>query len=168
MAERRAGAGGRPRAGARADAGSVLMLVPAGVLVLFVLGAIAVDAAIGFLAQRELSATAAAVANDAATVALAEDRFYADDAAGRLEVDEGAAAEVVRRGLELRAPRGVHDVSWSVRAAGDQVCVTLTGRVPYLFSRIVPGAPQHAAVRGRAVATAARPATPVPGAGLDC
>lgn len=153
--------GGRER-------GSVLMLVPAGVLVLFVLGALAVDVAIAFLAQRELSATAAALANDAATMALADDRFFAENAAGAVEVDEGKAADVVREALAARAPGGVSDVRWSVRSADDQVCVTLTARVEYLFSHAVPGAPQGATVSGRAVATAVRGASPVRRSGVDC
>ena len=150
------------------ERGSVLMLVPAGVLVLFVLGALAVDVAIAFQAQRELSATAAALANDAATVALSDDRFYAENAAGVVEVDEGQAADLVREALAVRAPGGVRDVQWSVRSADDQVCVTLTARVDYLFSRAVPGAPQGAAVTGRAVATAVRGEGPVRRSGVAC
>jgi Flp pilus assembly protein TadG len=150
------------------ERGSVLMLVPAGVLVLFVLGALAVDVAIAFQAQRELSATAAALANDAATVALSDDRFYAENAAGAVEVDEGQAAELVREALVARAPGGVRDVRWSVRSADDQVCVTLTARVDYLFSRAVPGAPQGATVTGRAVATAAQGGSPLRPSGVDC
>ena len=150
------------------ERGSVLMLVPAGVLVLFVLGALAVDAAIAFQAQRELSATAAALANDAATVALSDDRFYAESAAGAIEVDEGGAADLVREMLAVRSPAGVRDVRWSVRSADDQVCVTLTARVDYLFSRAVPGAPQGATVTGRAVATAVRGGGPVRRSGVDC
>ena len=150
---------GRP-----ADRGSVLMLVPAGVLVLFVLGAIAVDFAVAFQAQRALSATAAALANDAATVALSEERLYA----GAVVLDEAAAGEMVREALEGRAPRGVRDVRWSVTTRGDQVCVTLTGRVAYVFSRAVPGAPQEAAVRGRAVATAVQGDGPVRRTAVEC
>jgi len=144
------------------------MLAPAGVLVLFVLGALAVDVAIAFLARRELSSTAAALANDAATMALAEDRFYAENAAGAVEVDEGRAADVVREALAARAPSGVSDLRWSVRSADDQVCVTLTARVDYLFSRAVPGAADSATVSGRAVATAVKGGSPVRRSGVDC
>lgn len=146
------------------DRGSVLMLVPAGVLVLFVLGAIAVDFAVAFQAQRELSAAAAALANDVATVALAEDELYA----GVVQVDEQAAEDVVRESLGRPAHQGVTDVESSVRALDDQVCVTLTGRVAYVFSRAVPGAPREASVRGRAVATAVRGTQPVRPTGVDC
>lgn len=146
------------------DRGSVLMLVPAGVLVLFVLGAMAVDSAIAFLAQRELSAAAASLANDVATVALSEDRLYAGEAA----IDEGRATEVVHEALGRRAPRGVGDLQTSVRAEGDQVCVTLTGRVAYVFSRAVPGAQREATVRGRAVATAVPQGATVRRSGVEC
>jgi hypothetical protein len=38
--------------------------------------------------------------------------------------------------------------------AGDRVCVTVTGRVDYIFSKAVPGASRGRTVTGRAVATA--------------
>ena len=49
--------------------GNVLLLVPAGVLVLVIFGALAVDAALAFLGQRALTDAAAAAANDAAAAA---------------------------------------------------------------------------------------------------
>jgi len=131
------------------------MLVPAGVLVLVVLGAIAVDFAVAFLAQRELSSLAASLANDAATVALSEGAFYGE-APGTVEIDRGSADDLVREALGLRAPRGITDVERSVATLDDQVCVTLTGRVAYVFARAIPGGPRGTTVTGRAVATAVR------------
>ena len=49
-----------------------LALVPAALLVLLVLAAIAVDSASEYLARRELAAAADAAANDAATFGLDE------------------------------------------------------------------------------------------------
>ena len=134
----------------------MLLLVPAGVLVLFVLGAIAVDFAIAFMAQRELTSAAAAAANDAATAALSDAAFYegGDGGPGRIEIDDDAARGFVDRALAARRPRGVSDVTTVVEAPGRQVCVTLTGRVEYLFAKAVPGGPRGTTVTGRAVATA--------------
>lgn len=135
------------------------MLVPAAVLVLFVLGSIAVDFAIAFLAQRELTSAAAAAANDAATAALSDDAFYRGQGGagpGAIEIDDEAAARFAQRAVDARAPRGVRDVAvTTVRAPGRQVCVVITGRVDYVFAKAVPGGPHGTTVTGRAVATAA-------------
>lgn len=130
------------------------MMVPAAVLVLLVLAAIAVDSAIAFLAQRELANTAVAVANDAAGAALSEPAFYATGAGGRVEIDDDAARGLVREALAARAPAGIQDVAAQVSAPGQQICVTLTGRVRYLFARAIPGAASGTTVTGRAGATA--------------
>ena len=148
--------------------GSVLMLVPAAVLVLLVLAAIVVDSAIAFLGQRELTAAAAAAANDAATAAISERTFYrptAGDPAASIEIDDDAARRVVEAAIAARAPRGVLLTGLSVRAPGRQVCVALAGEVEYLFAQALPGAPERARVEGRAVSTAVEgPAgTPVRG-----
>ena len=143
----------------RPERGSVLLLVPAAVLVLFVLGAIAVDFAIAFMAQRELTSAAAAAANDAATAAMSDAAFYeggGDPSAGpgTIEIDDEAARRFVDQALTVRRPRGVTDVTTAVEAPGRQVCVTLTGRVEYVFAKAVPGGPRGTTVTGRAVATA--------------
>jgi len=129
------------------------MLVPAGVLVLVILGAIAVDAAIAFLAQRELAGMAAAAANDAAGAALSGPGFY--EAGGRTELtlDAALARRVVDQAVAASPVRGVEDVTVDVRVTASQVCVTVSGHVPYLFARAVPGAATGTTVTGRGVAT---------------
>ena len=150
----------REQATTRAEAGqrgSVLMLVPAGVLVLVVLGSIAVDFAIVFLAQRELAGAAAAAANDAATAAISEGTFYGGargGGSGNIEIDDQAAGRVAEAALEQQAPRGVRVTRLSVQAPGRQVCVIVEGQVDYLFARALPGAAHGTTVRGRATATA--------------
>ncbi len=137
--------------------GSVLMLVPAGVLVLVVLGAIAVDFAIAFLAQRELTSAAAAAANDAAAAAISDQSFYRGQPSARpgaVEIDDEAARRVVEAALESREPRGVTLTAVSVQAPGRQVCVTLSGEVAYLFAKALPGVAHGTRVEGRATATA--------------
>lgn len=142
--------------------GSVLLLVPAGVLVLIILGAIAVDFAIAFSSQRALSSLAAAVANDAATAALSDERFYrgsAADAEGPaggsdVEIDPVAARRLAQEAVARRAPRGIGNISVDALTAGRQVCVRIRGDVEYVFSRAVPGAADGTTVEASAVATA--------------
>lgn len=145
------------RPGQRGERGSVLMLVPAAVLVLVILGAIAVDFSVAFLGQRELTSAAAAAANDAST-AIAEGRFYGGGggggAAGDVVVDEDRAARVVDQALAARAPRGVTIDGVKVDPSAGQVCVVLRGRVDYVFAKAIPGMAGGAAVQGRATATA--------------
>ena len=141
----------------RGQRGSALVLVPAAVLVLVILGAIAVDLSVVFLGQRELANAAAAAANDAATAAISKEAFYrgrGDRAPGRIEVDEEGARQVARRVLSAQAPRGVTVTGVDVRAPGSQVCVTLEGRVDHLFAKAIPGVPRSTAVRTRASASA--------------
>ena len=55
-----------------AERGSVLLLVPVGVLIVALLASIAVDSTAAFLAQREAQATASSLANDLVSLALDE------------------------------------------------------------------------------------------------
>jgi len=135
------------------------MLVPAAVLVLVILASITVDAAVAFLGQRELTNAAAAAANDAVTAALSDVAFYRGAAglpSGSLLIDPGRAREVARHAVAARAGRGVRidDVAVDLSPAGDQVCVTVRGEVPYVFAPALPFAAHHARVRGQAGATA--------------
>ena len=159
----------RQARGQPTERGSVLMLVPAGGLVLVVLGAIAVDAAVAFLGQRELSNAAAAAANDAAAAALSDTHFYRggpDGPAGTLAIDVGRARAVANGAVRARTSRGVlvDEVDVTVGGGGRQVCVTVQGRVPFLFGRALPFIDHEARVTGRAGATAV-PGNPS-GAGL--
>lgn len=133
--------------------GSVLLLVPAGVLVLFVLAAIAVDHALAFLGQRELSAAAAAAANDAVGAALSDAAYYGG-ASGPIVIDGARAERVAVEAVARRRPTGVSVTKIVVRVDGPHVCVGVAGRVAYLFTPLVPGLPRGAEVRGEAVATA--------------
>src|SRR5207248_6070957 len=75
------------------ERGSTLLLFPAAVLVVFVLGAIAADLASVFLGERELANATAAAANDTATEALANAAFYRG---GQLRVADAGAQEIGR------------------------------------------------------------------------
>lgn len=141
--------------------GSVLLLVPAGVLVLLIVAAITVDFAIAFLGQRELSGLASAVANDTATAALSDERFYrgvggagGELGAGDIEIDPVAARRLAQEAIERRAPRGLRNIVVSTRVDGSRVCVRLRGDVDYVFAKAIPGAADAITVEGRATATA--------------
>jgi Flp pilus assembly protein TadG len=75
---------------ARED-GNTLVLFPAAILIMFVLAAIAVDAAVTLNARREVADIAATAANDAVT-ALAAEAFYGE---GTIEFDLDLAAQRV-------------------------------------------------------------------------
>lgn len=150
----------------RPECGSVLLLVPAGLLVLFVLAAIAVDHALAFLGHRELSAAAAAAANDAAGAAVSDAAFYGGTS-GPIVIDGARAERIATEAVARRRPTGVTVAKVVVQVDGPHVCVGVTGRVGYLFTPIVPGLPRGVDVRGEAVATAvvgqgALPSPPAP------
>jgi len=137
----------------RRQRGSVLLLVPAAVLVLMVLGAIAVDGAIVFLGQRELGSAVAAAANDAAGAAFADAPFYE---AGRVEVDVDRAQRVAAASLAARAPRGIElRGPPEVTIVGRQLCVRATARVPRVFARSIPGASRSVVITAESTATLA-------------
>lgn len=138
----------------RADRGSVLMLVPAAVLVLVVLGAIAIDSAIVVLAQRDLSNRTAAAANDAAGFAVSEEGFYRTTHR-TVELDEARAAAFVELTFsDERRPPNYEAWSGRVVTDGPQVVVEATARVRYLFAPAIPGAARAATVTARSTATA--------------
>jgi Flp pilus assembly protein TadG len=142
-----------------AERGSILMLMPAAVLVIVVLGGIAVDAAVVFLGQRELADAAAAAANDAAVAALEERAFYDE---GALRIDPARAAEVARAAFTARRVGYLEATGLSVAVetvAGEAVRVRVTaeGTVALVFAPAVPGAARTVAVRATSLATAVRP-----------
>ncbi len=130
----------------------MLLLFPAAVLVVVVLAAIAVDAAIAFLGQREMANAVAAAANDAAALGIEERAFYRE---GTVDLDPGAvvvvAEERVRTVLD---PARFHDlqVDVTVGPAGSGPCpprvrVRATASVDALFARALPGGSRHTRVQ---------------------
>lgn len=145
---RRAGVHGRRRR----DDGSVLMLMPAAVLVIVVLGAFAVDATVAFLAEREVANLSAGLANDIAGAALDPDAFYGD---GAVRLDPARAEQVRDLAVAAYVPQYLEDVGVEQLAVvGDQVTVTVSATAPYVFSSALPGAPDGVAVSATASATA--------------
>lgn len=132
------------------------MLMPAGVLVVLVLAALAVDSAIAFLGERELTDMTAAAANDAATTALRADVFYE---CGRLEVDPSAAESIAGAVAAQRTSDAVMvtGVAVAVDNTEDPPAVTVTaeGTVRLLFTPALPWQRRTAPVGARSTAVPA-------------
>lgn len=126
------------------------MLMPAAVLVFVVLGALVVDAALVYRAEREVASLAAAAANDVAGAAVDLDAWYRD---GSLVLLPGVAREIAGR----RVAGGAFEAEVvDVVVAGDRVTVVVRGRAEHLFADAVPGAPGFTAVEASATATPTR------------
>ena len=135
------------------ERGSVLMLVPAGVLIVFVLASIAVDMSLVHLRKRQAFDLASAAANDAATAG-------ADQAAlrsGSYVIEPGSARTVVADvvGASELAPLLAAPPSVTVTAEGVSVEITL--EADYIFAGVVPGAPDGTVVAASATAVAETP-----------
>lgn len=127
--------------------------MPAGVLLVLLLGALAVDHALVFMAERHVANLAAAAANDAATAAVDHDRLYAD---GVVVLDPALARAAAEATVGAQLPGRLADVALDVVVdpVAATVTVHVTGTVAYLFSDAVPGAANRADVGATASAVA--------------
>ncbi len=141
----------RPRP--RPDRGSVLMLVPAGLLIVLIMASIAVDMSLVQLRQRQAHDLAAGAANDAATAAADVGQIRS----GGYSVDPDAATAVVDR--IVAASELAPDVVGRpvVRVTGNVVEVEVSLYADYIFAGAVPGASDGATVTARASAVAEEP-----------
>ena len=144
------------------ERGSVLLLFPAALLVVLVLGAVAVDTSLVFLGQRQLANATAAAANDAAGAALADTSFYRR---GAVSLDPLAARELATRQVQTAVAnqRRLHDVTVEVDATGDRVRVHAEASVDHLFSAMVPGAARRTNVSATTTARAEESRSSGPG-----
>lgn len=143
-----------PAAPSGAERGSVLLLVPAGVLVVLALAAMAVDAAVAFLGERQVADLAAAAANDAVTAGVDEDHLRAT---GEVRLDPDRVEEVVAATLAAASPTVDLDppVVEVLELDGEPaVRVRLTGTIGYVFAPALPGGPERARVDASATAVA--------------
>lgn len=135
----------------RTNRGSVMMLLPAGVLIVIIMAAIAIDFSHLYLERRELHSAASAAANDAVTLAIdiealragvpleeSLDYAAAQTAAGASVAAEGMAADVAVAFVDDGARIGVQ--------------VALSRRVDYIFAPAVPGGPSSKVVTAAATA----------------
>ncbi len=133
----------------RRDQGSVLMLMPAAVLIVLLLGSIAFDFSLVYLRQRQAISVAAAAANDAVVAGIDLDEFRRSQTVVLdEELVEQAAANAIA-GSDL-AP----DVlDWEARVISNtEVEVSVTVQVTYVFAKALPGAADGAVVEVRATA----------------
>lgn len=128
------------------------MLVPAAILVLLALAAIAVDGAIVLGAQRDLAHRTASLAGDLANAAVDDDALYGR---GSVVLDPLAAAAYTST---VFAPDEVPPgyLSWeaTTRTDGRRVTVTASAEVRHLFSPAAPGARRVTTVRATSSAEA--------------
>lgn len=142
----------------RDESGSVLMLVPAGILVLLLLAAIAIDGSVIWLAQRDLSNRTAGVAADVAGAAVDDVAFY-DGGNIRLRPDVADAYTALTFAPE-RLPQGYETWSADALVEGRSVTITARAEVRYVFAAAIPGLDRTATVQARTTAEA-RPITRV-------
>jgi hypothetical protein len=128
----------------RDQRGSVLMLVPAAVLVLLVLASICVDSAIALLGSRQLDAMTAAAANDIASTTVDDTAFYRHQ--GSIELRQADADRVVALAFD-RAPTGFESMRAEATVTGRQVVVRAEASVRLLFARAIPGVRHTTTVR---------------------
>jgi hypothetical protein len=123
------------------------MLMPAAVLVVVVLGALAVDQSVVYLRQRELVAAAEAAANDAAGYGLDPGAFYERD---EISLDPARARAAALASLRAR---GLDDVTLvALEVDGDELVVRLRGEAEYLFGGAIPGGDRRIPITARASA----------------
>lgn len=120
----------------RSERGSVLMLVPAGFLVLLLLAALAVDSAVAYQAHDQLRDAVSAAANDSVAAGLDSTAFYSG--AG-LTLDPGQVDLVVCRAMAAQDLASLHGMRIAVAVSGAAVRVTASASVNAVFGRIVPG-----------------------------
>ena len=138
----------------RDERGSVLALMPAAVLVFIVLGALAVDASLTFLGEREVGNVAASVANDAATLGIDVERYYAT---GELVIDPARVDEVAALALATNELGHLDGLTIDTEVIGtDVVVVRVSARVRSLFGRVLPQGLEEREVSASAEATAER------------
>ncbi|HVX19397.1 MAG TPA: hypothetical protein VHA73_15330 [Acidimicrobiales bacterium] len=135
----------------RRDAGTVLLLMPAAVLIVIILGAIAVDAAVAFTAQRNLVAAAGDASNDASEVGLDRGALLGQ---GEVRLDRRSVAATILRVLHRDGidDATVEDVA--ITTDGRSASVRLRRTVRLVFAPIVPGVSHTATVRATVRVTA--------------
>jgi hypothetical protein len=138
----------------RSQRGSVLALMPAAVLIFIALGSIAVDSAMTYLGEREVSNLASAVANDAATQGIDVTRFYAT---GEVVLDPVRVQQVADVALARSGLDHLLGLTIETEVIGtDAVAVHVHARVRSLFARALPNSLDERDVSASASATAER------------
>ncbi|MDA8282621.1 MAG: hypothetical protein M0Z42_04830 [Actinomycetota bacterium] len=144
----------------RTERGSVMVLVPVGILVLLLLAAMAVDAATAVLGQRQLANALAVAADDAATAGMNDRVFYTT---GAVVLDPAATRVAVCGALAAQGMGTLHDLQLSIGVDGPVVTVSGRAAVDGVFGRAIPGFARWAvAATATATAESARQPSPSP------
>lgn len=131
------------------ESGSVLLLFPAAFLIVLVLGAIAIDAGVAFMRQRELAVAAGAAANDALAISV-EDSIARGDG---LVIDPIALESAVVDSLDRRGILDTLTEAPDIEIIGtDQVRITLRGRADHVIGPALPGGADGTPIRATATA----------------
>jgi Flp pilus assembly protein TadG len=136
------------RARRHAQRGSVLVLVPAGFLVLIILAALAVDTGVYYLGQQQLRDALAAAVNDSVSAGLNNDNFYGN---GRISLDPTLVDAIACRSIASQNVSGLHHLRVSAATVGNSVQLVGVADVDAVFGKSIPGYGHHTV---RATATA--------------
>jgi hypothetical protein len=141
----------------RRQRGSVLLLFPAGILVVVVLAAITVDSAITFLGPRVVATAVAAAANDSAGEGVGNRAFYEG---GRVDLDPTAVHQVAVERVTAALPVArFHELSVDVSVTPSptagcppSVRVRASATVSVIFAGAIPGASRERVVAASSMA----------------
>ena len=134
------------------ERGSVLMLMPAAVLIVLVLSAIAVDLSIVQMGERQALDAADAAANDAVTYGISESTLRSG---GGIVLDPQRVRRSVQQSLDAHGLTPHLTRPPLVEITGPaSVRVTLSVTVDYLFAKSLPGTPDTKVVTAVGDATA--------------
>lgn len=125
---------GPPTRARRDDRGTVAMLVPAAVLIVLVLSAIAIDLSVRSMAQRRLYQIVAAAADDAA--AQIDTREYR--ISGERRISSVRARSVATAAVSVAELPGALDGPIEVRVTDRRVEVQAAVRVAPVFAQTAP------------------------------
>jgi hypothetical protein len=147
------------------EAGTILLMVPAGLLVIIMLGAMAFDLSLSYAGERRIADLASSWANDAlAELNFAE--FYAQDGdltdgesvQQKVAIDQVRARASVNRSLASMDEPGLLNLAVVVSFPDElTIEVVVSADVPLLFLDAVPG------VHSRQIATTSRASLVVTG-----
>jgi hypothetical protein len=134
------------------------MLMPAGVLIIIILGAIALDSTSVFVQQRDLISTTESIANDAAGSLVNREKFFAD---GTIELlPESDVRPFVQAALTARGVNFIEPPLITV--TGRRIEIQVRIRVEFIFAKGVPGAADTTTVTATASADLVAPEADAP------
>ena len=130
---------------------SVLMLMPAAVLIVLLLGAIAVDLTVVHLRQRAAINAVSSAANDAVTFGLDEGALRRGDG---YQLDSDRVSRAVVQSLESQGfVRDLVGPPEVIESEPGRITVVVHVRVSYVFAKSLPHGPQGTQVTARATAS---------------